>query len=338
MSAIELLYQAALEMSSDRTLIVNAHAHALLTTISQRTGCTELQQYFKPEHTAVANLGLSISADWPANNQTYKLILMLPAKNKQQTLAWMAESMNKLANGGNLLLACANSHGAKSYESALKKLAGNICSRSKSKCRIFSAQHSSSLNNQLATQWIEAGKPRRMDAHGLIACPGLFSWDRADTGSSLLIEQLPELHGTGMDLCCGYGLLSEYILRQSCGIDRLHLIEADKLALDCARKNTQAWSSHIQYHWIDAAHDALPDNLDWIVCNPPFHSGQTRDVALGQSIVTRACRSLKKGGEIYLVANRKLPYEQLLRSELQQCQTLIETSGFKVIKGKRSNA
>jgi len=341
MTDIELLYQAALEIPSKRTLIINAHTHALLVTMKKQLGRLkppgeiDLQQHFKPEYAAIENIGLTVSAKLPKPSRLYDLILLLPAKNKQQTRGWMAEAMNRLSINGILLFVCANAQGAKSYESALKKLAGNISSRSKSKCRLCLVRKTSAFITSLATQWLEDASPRRIESHGLISRPGLFSWDHTDTGSSLLIKQLPVLCGSGMDLCCGNGLLSEHILNRSSRSIRIHMVEADWLALACARKNTAQWPDSVQYQWVDAAYDSLPKYLDWIVCNPPFHHGQTRDVELGQSIVLQACKSLKRGGQLYLVANRKLPYEQLLRSALQQCRILTETNGFKVIKGIR---
>ncbi len=331
MTATKLLYQAALEITSERILIINAHAHSLLTAM----GAIDLQQHFKPEYAAIKNIGLSVSPTLSDSSRLYDLILLLPAKNKQQTLGWMAEAMNRLSTNGKLMFASANAHGARSYESALKKLAGNVSSRSKSKCRLCSVRKTAAFNVPLAAQWLEDASPHSIGSHGLISRPGLFSWDHADNGSSLLIKKLPVLRGNGMDLCCGYGLLAENILCRSTDIKQIHLLDADRLALDCARQNTASWQDIVQYHWKDAVHDSLPKQLDWVICNPPFHSGQSRDVELGKSIVLHACQSLRRGGQIYLVANRKLPYEQLLRSELQQCQIMIETDGFKLIKGIR---
>lgn len=335
MSAIELLYRAALGAPATRTLIINAHAHGLLTELNEQADQLDLWQCFKPGYDALKGMGMPVSPELPSADNPYDLILLLPAKNKQQTLAWMATAMERLTEQGQLLVACANNHGAKSYEDALKKLAGNISSSSKSKCRIFSARKIAALDTQLATQWLNAGNPQRAESHGLISQPGLFSWDRPDRGSQLLLEQLPELSGTGMDLCCGYGLLSDKILRSSKQIDRLHLIEADHLALNCAETNCTAWSDKTEYHWLDAASEPLPENMAWIVCNPPFHTGQDRDIDLGQQIIINACRALKPGGLLYLVANRKLPYESVLQAGLKTSQTLIEAEGFKVIRGIR---
>ncbi|GAV20989.1 16S rRNA (guanine1207-N2)-methyltransferase [Mariprofundus micogutta] len=335
MSAVELLYQAALKTPATKMLVINAHAHPLLAELNKQTERLDLRQHFKPENDAIKYMGLNVSPELPVSDQAFDLVLMLPAKNKQQTLGWMATAMKILADHGKLLIACANNHGAKSYESSLKKLAGNVSSSSKSKCRIFSARKTDSLNFEWMTQWMEAGQPRKIELPGLISQPGLFSWDRADIGSLLLLEQLPKLTGTGMDLCSGYGLLGKQILAGSPGIQTLHMIEADFLAVECARTNTAKWRDKVQLQWSDATKDELPTQLDWIVCNPPFHTGQTRDVDLGQTIIKRACKSLKKGGTIYLVANRQLPYEHVLESELHEGQKLIEANGFKVIKGIR---
>lgn len=332
MKAAELLYQTAINMPASNIAIFNAYAHPLLQELCTKAETYAIQQHFKPEYDAFLQLGLNIEE----SKQTFDLALLLPSKNKQQTQTWMAEAMLQMSDGGQLIMACANRHGAKSHETALQRLAGNITSGSKAKCRIFSARKTGDLDTDLAALWIDNGKAQKRESHGLISQPGLFSWDKTDVGSQLLLSFLNEpLNGEGADLCCGYGLLSEHILRVSTQITKLHLIEADCLALSCAAQNTAAWKEKVEIHWLDAAMEQLPTKLDWVVCNPPFHTGQRRDFELGQTIVAQACRSLKRGGKLYLVANRKLPYERILNSELRSIQVLAESDGFKVIRGTR---
>lgn len=50
---------------------------------------------------------------------------------------------------------------------------------------------------------IAAGAPRRVAALGLWSQPGVFSWDRLDPGSGLLLQALPPLAGRGADFGCG---------------------------------------------------------------------------------------------------------------------------------------
>ena len=332
MPATQLLYQSAIDnLNGDfRVAVINAHADPLLKEISKQCGELTLLQHFKSEHDELLRVGFNASLTLEGE---FDLILLLPSKNKQQTLGWMAEAMNHLIDNGKLISACANNHGAKSYEGSLKTLAGGVGSISKSKCRVFSARKSVTLDHELATQWINDAEPQKLDSHGLISQPGLFSWDRPDIGSQLLLEQLPDtLTGNGMDLCCGYGFLSVHLLERYPDIESLYMIEADRLALHCAEANTENWKAKLQPHWLDAAADPLPLKLDWIVCNPPFHSGQDRDVELGQTIIANACKSLKRAGRLYLVANRKLPYEETLDRMLMQHRCTVQEQGFKVIE------
>ncbi len=340
MPATQLLYQAAIETLDDRSkeiVVFNAHASPLLEKISDRCDRLILLQHYKPEYNELKRMGLACSQKIETNADA---ALLIPSKNRQQTLGWMAEAMENLVDGEKLLVGCANKHGAKSYENALKTLAGNIGSSSKSKCRLFSARKSASFNSELAQQWITEAQPQHVESHGLISQPGLFSWDRPDTGSQLLLKYLPEtLHGRGMDLCCGYGLLSEQLLKTSPDIEMLYLVEADRLALQCAEQNTMPWQEKIRPHWLDAVADPLPPfqktKLDWIICNPPFHRGQDRHVPLGQTIIANGCKSLKRGGRLYMVANRKLPYEATLDRMLMRHRTVVQEQGFKIIEATK---
>ncbi len=322
--------QQATGFEGERIAFLNASPHPLLHGLQQHSSELTLVQSFKPTINALLSTGLAPDE----LSGLYNLILLIPAKDKVQSLGWMAQAFSHLQDGGRLLVVCENQYGAKSYESALRKIAGHVNSSSKSKCRIFSAKKTASLEPALQQEWLAAAKPGKLESHGLWAQAGLFSWKSADVGSQLLLQHLPLFNGEGMDLCCGYGLLSVAVLQASAEIKRLHMVDAEGLALENAGKNV-AFSDKVELHHLDAAEEALPENLDWIVCNPPFHSGQSRDVDLGKTIVSRACDSLKQGGELYMVANRQLPYENILKEKLQEVEIIAAGHGFKVIRGKK---
>jgi len=332
MPAVELLYQAGLSSLHGCVAVLNAQINPFLREFHTHSECCVLQQTFKSVADEIRNIGLQSSCDIEGQ---FDGILVFPSKNKCFTLSNMAKAMLCLRPDGKIIMACANTHGAKSYDTSLKKLAGYASSTSKSKCRVFSARRGDRFDESLAQQWLQAAGQQRVEAHGLWSQPGLFSWDRADIGSQLLLEHLPELSGDGMDLCCGYGLLSETILRRNPAITHWHMVDVDIMALACAKKNVMPWHDTVELYWQDARLDDLPRKLDYVVCNPPFHTGQTQDVALGQAIVAQGCRSLKRGAHLYMVANRKLPYEMILAKHLRDYQTVIEAQGFKIIHGVR---
>lgn len=332
--ALALLLKAAISAAPKRVAFINATAHPLLLELSQQVAECVLNQTFKPYILELNALGLSV----PDIQGQFDLVLLIPSKDKKQSLGWMAQAFEHLSEHGKLMVACENQYGAKSYESALKKLVGQVAASSKSKCRLFSAKKIDSFNTSLQQQWLDEAKPSTIESHGLWAQAGLFSWKAADIGSQLLLKHLPVFQGKGMDLCCGYGLLATHVLKTSPSITNMHLVEADSLALDCAQKNVaevMADDAVVNFHHLDAANENLPKHLDFVVCNPPFHTGQSRDVELGQTIVNKACGALTHGGELYLVANRQLPYEHILKEYLREVECVAAGGGFKVLRGKK---
>jgi len=331
--AARLLYSQALNRLEESApldiAIVQAEPAGELARIRGHATTLLLTQRFRPEWRQLSAQKFSPS---PALSGMFDLILLLPGKQRERSLADMADAMLHLNEGGALLVCCPNEMGARSYEKHLAQLAGNIESMSKHHCRCFSAVKDGEFNTALAGEWIEAGAARVVPELGLTSQPGIFSWNHLDDGSALLLDNLPTLAGNGMDLCCGNGVLAQRLLAANDKVGTLHLVDADALAIAAAQANL---GSRGQYHWLDATSEPLPGNLDWIVLNPPFHAGLHADIELGRSIVTAACAALNKGGELHMVANRKLPYEAELTAGLSRWQVVIEARGYKVVRGVR---
>ena len=341
-TATELLYAQALarlEGRQDaRILAVNADAHTDLRTIGDAHRLC-VQQAFRPDWLGLQRLGLQPLARLEEIDAgtAFDLALVLPGKQREQSLGMLAAAMLHLAPGGMLIAACANDMGGKSYEKRLDELAGSVAGSAKSHCRLFRAERTDGFDAALAEAWMREADARMVPAHGLIARPGNFSWDSPDAGSELLrryLENRP-LAGRGMDLCCGYGYLASRILSFHAGISELHLIDADRYALDCAIANTEGAHVAVHARWLDATSESLPSGLDWIVLNPPFHRGKDVDLALGQAIAATACRSLRPGGRLAMVANRPLPYERLCKGMLTTCDIAEQSGGFKILEGVR---
>lgn len=189
--------------------------------------------------------------------------------------------------------------------------------------------------NEAQLAAIAEGAPRFDEKLGFHTQPGIFSWDRVDPGSAMLAPFLPELSGSGADLGCGFGYLSREILK-SPKVRRLALIDVDRRAIDCARKNLEKDEARVHLLWADlrTAETSL-SSLDFIVTNPPFHDAGAEDQSLGQGFLQQAAYLLRPMGTLWLVANRHLPYEALLRSLFQEVSLLKEDGGFKVYKAVR---
>lgn len=180
-------------------------------------------------------------------------------------------------------------------------------------------------------QALEAGGPRRLDALGWTQ-PGLFSWDRLDPGTRLLVDTLPSLPGRGADLGCGAGLLAKAVL-ETAAVTRLALVDLDRRAVEAARRNLD--DPRASFHWADARTGPDLAGLDFVVTNPPFHDGGAEDRRLGQAFIAAAHGALRPGGVLWLVANRHLPYEDALRSRFSAVTLRAERDGFKVCEARR---
>lgn len=260
----------------------------------------------------------------------FSTVLFLPGKSKDEVLAGFARAHDFLAPGGTLIVGLANTAGASRFEKELSRAVPLRYSVSKNKCRAFACGNQIPWDAAALGGWREIAAPREIPGTDFLTVPGVFSADHIDPGSALLAEKLPpSLYGRVADLGAGWGYLSRTALARSPKISHIDLFEADSRALACARKNLPA-AAPASFHWHDVT-TGLPEKYDHIITNPPFHSGQAKDVDLGKAFLTVAAASLKRGGTLHLVANRQLPYEAHLASLGLRSRIIAEDHAFKVI-------
>lgn len=180
---------------------------------------------------------------------------------------------------------------------------------------------------------IAAGAPRLVPALGLWSQPGVFSWDRLDPGSALLLETLPELSGRGADFGAGVGVLGHKVLANP-AVTGLTLVEIDRRAAEAARRNLDDPRTEVVWADVRALGETL-SGLDFVVMNPPFHDGGTEDRALGVAFIAAAARALRKGGVCWLTANRHLPYEAPLAEAFARVTLKAERGGYKIYEARK---
>lgn len=180
------------------------------------------------------------------------------------------------------------------------------------------------------SEWRQGIAP---NADGYLTAPGVFSADGVDSASKLLADTLPEkLKGRVADFGAGWGYLSSRLQDRE-AITALDLVEADAVALDCARGNVT--SDKATFHWADATDFSLNERADVIVMNPPFHTDRKPDPELGRRFIASAKRNLKLSGQLFLVANRHLPYEQILSDLFAVVKEGAGTGQFKILAASK---
>jgi 16S rRNA (guanine1207-N2)-methyltransferase len=181
------------------------------------------------------------------------------------------------------------------------------------------------LDKALAT-----GAMQRVPKTGLMGQPGIFSWDRVDVGTALLLEALPPLWGKVADFGCGTGILSLAVLKNA-KVKSLIGYDIDRRAIEASRLNIA--DPRFGAQWRDVRSDgAGVTSLDFVVTNPPFHDAGIEDQSLGLAFIKAAAQALRAGGALWLTANRHLPYEAILTALFKSVTVKAEANGYKVFE------
>lgn len=295
-------------------------------------------QSFKPMADELCRQGYAIAGN---DEKDFALTLVLPPRQRDEARALFAAALQRTAIGGIVLASQANNEGARSGESDLRELLGQVSSLSKNHCRAYWGRVTANAEDSgLARQWSLLDTPRAIGDGRFFSRPGLFSWDRIDAGSALLAEHLPTgLTGRAADLGAGWGYLSAQLLAKNPGIVALDLYEAEARALALAERNLAGEASRVAlgFHWHDVA-QGLPSRYDAIISNPPFHVGRADVPELGRAFIAAAAGALNPAGRFWMVANRHLAYEQAMAQHFSGVRTVVVRDGFKVIEASGARA
>lgn len=296
----------------------------------------DLWQAFRPIKDDLAVQGWRTVDDLSAG-ETYATVLIHLPKQVEEAKFWIALALERLAVDGWLVVAAANDAGGSRIEGWLKEAGMAGQSLSKNKARAVWVRRPAALPDIVGT-WRENGSHKTLeigDGIEFLSQPGLFGWNKIDVGSRLLAENFSgTLKGEGADFGSGIGYLSYHVLGKG-KPSRLHVMEADSRALACSEKNLEPvrGDCELVFHWVDLTKpvDGLP-RLDFIVMNPPFHTGKKTEASLGQDFIRNAAHHLKKNGVLLMVANVHLPYEALLNELFSRVRPVVQKDGFKILE------
>lgn len=279
-------------------------------------------QGFKPDHDAFAGLGYKACI---AGEGGYAAALVCLPRSRAEAHAALAAAAAQVAPGGPVIVDGQKTDGVDSIHRELRGLVAVTPALSKAHGKIFAFPAGPELAG-----W--AGHETTIDG-GFVTRPGVFSADGPDRGSALLAAALPDrLPSRVVDLGAGWGYLARAILSRE-GVQRLDLVEAEAEALDCARRNVT--DPRARFHWADALVWKPETPADAVVCNPPFHSGRAADPALGAAFIRAAAAMMTTSGTLWLVANRHLPYAQVLTDSFREVEEIGGDSAFRLTRAAR---
>ncbi|MBQ3223271.1 MAG: class I SAM-dependent methyltransferase [Clostridia bacterium] len=164
---------------------------------------------------------------------------------------------------------------------------------------------------------------------------GVFSKDDLDTGSRLLIENLPHLGAgqRGLDLGCGWGPVGT-IWAKGCPEAEFQLTDINERAAALAAKNLQRNGIGNAKAVSGDALESVDGLFDAIALNPPIRTGKENIYRMFRESMAR----LTDSGALYIVIRVKQGADsakKMLKNEFGNCETLDRGSGFHVLMCKK---
>ncbi len=255
-------------------------------------------------------------------------VALFATHDKTETLGLIARCVD--AKPQTLSIIWPNDWGGKGLTKHLSTLGLNAHFEIKAHARLALINDFTPLDPQSVQKLIVASEPKTVKNTALKAQAGLFSWRNTDPASALLEQHLPQnLSGNVADFGAGWGYLSRAILTQK-DVQKLDSIELDIRGINCIKNNID--DTKLNPIWADVLNYQTTELYDFIVMNPPFHVDGSEDRSLGQRFIEQAAKNLRKNGTLYMVANRHLPYEFVLKKLYKSYDVLIDKNGYKVIK------
>jgi len=170
----------------------------------------------------------------------------------------------------------------------------------------------------------------------IISHANVFSPERLDNGSRLMIENIPvsDRPGQIVDLGCGNGLLGLIAVSLN-PLATVLFTDESYMAIASARQSflaTFGRDRKADFKVNDGLQGIADRSRDLVLNNPPFHRHNAIDESLAWQMFIDARRVLKPQGELWVVGNRHLGYHAKLRKLFGNCTLVTSNRKFVVLK------
>ena len=164
----------------------------------------------------------------------------------------------------------------------------------------------------------------------------LFSREKLDSGSRLLIENMPfaDHYQRIADLGCGNGILG--LIAASLNPDaELLFIDESYSAIASARQNFEtafAGQRSAEFRVTNCFQGVGENSIDLVLNNPPFHQQHSVGDSIAWQMFKEARKVLRANGELWVVGNRHLAYHAKLKKIFGNCQQVASNRKFVVLR------
>jgi 16S rRNA (guanine1207-N2)-methyltransferase len=280
---------------------------------------------------------------WPEATGLSAATLRMPRSKPELEMSLHALA-GCVASGGEITVYGANDEGIKSAGKRMKELLEDVETvDSRRHCRVWRGRvpaDRSPLRTR-AADWEQrqllalpvGDETREVE---FLSYPGCFAKGGLDPASAALLQALPtpQPGARVLDFACGIGVLARGIAERQPELE-LQLVDADALSTTAARANIAGAPAPAGKTAKVATGDgwrAAPvyRRYDFIVSNPPIHTGKGRDYRVLTELVETANRRLLPKGSLWIVVQRQVPLRDMLDANFDDVSVAWEDTRFRV--------
>lgn len=162
----------------------------------------------------------------------------------------------------------------------------------------------------------------------LISDDGVFSKSKVDYGTRLLLESLPKITGSVLDLGCGYGVIGIFIKKNNdVAID---MVDINERALNLAKRNIELNSLRDIRVFVSDVYSNIDQKYDLIVTNPPIRVGKPTIL----KFLLGAKEHLSEKGELWFVMRKDHGVKSIIKlmENDYNIEIIDKDKGFYIVK------
>ena len=341
-----LLQEVASKIRHDQTvLIVNDGFGALATTLAEfqihwlndsYISTEACRQNLQDNDHDENQLHWHNSLNWPDTSFDW-ILIKLPKSHAQ--LEDQLYRLKSCLHADSKIIASAMSKNLHSQSIKLfEKLIGEThTSLAKKKARLLfsKAEHIEAAESPYPKQYSLEAYQLEVFNHAAV-----FSQQKLDIGTAFLLENFPKGNNAEkiIDLGCGNGLLGLRAAQLFPEAD-IEFYDESYSAIASAQLNAEQnhlMSKRLRFFHGDCLDQASDNSADLILNNPPFHQQHSISSHIAKQMFRQSWKTLKKGGELWVVANRHLGYHKDLQAIFGNHHIVQSNSKFVILKAQKN--
>ncbi len=164
----------------------------------------------------------------------------------------------------------------------------------------------------------------------------LFSRDKLDIGTRFFLEHIPRGEFESiLDLGCANGIIGIKAKMQN-PLARIIFTDESSMAIESAKANYKNYfNEEAEFFWTNCFEGQPKNNIDLVLCNPPFHQGNTIGDFIAWQMFQDAYEALRTGGTIRVIGNSHLDYQFKLKKLFGNAKTIATNAKFMICDARK---